>query len=187
MRSQHDGQIRHTAGDDRESEFARRWLSLRIDVLREFASELCAAQSYRGAEALTGISKEALRRLVAGEVRPNHATRKALGELFLKLNPGGSMWKTSKDGAWQLRVQLIELLPPGEQRARDDLAKIFELAKRFPDEVPAFVDQVHEWLDLQVQGEYWGRRHVFGSAKRERQRKGEAKRPRATKAEPERP
>ncbi|HVG44921.1 MAG TPA: hypothetical protein VM890_09325, partial [Longimicrobium sp.] len=45
-------------------------------------------------------------------------------------------------------------------------------------EVPAFVDQVREWMDLQVRGEYWGRRHVYGSAKRERQRKGEAKRPR---------
>jgi hypothetical protein len=178
MRSQNDGQTSQTSGDDRESEFAGRWVSLRIRTLREFASELCAALTYRGAAAFTGLSKEGLRRLVEGKSYPNHSTRQTLGELFLKLHPGGTMWKTSKDGAWQLRVQLVELLPPGEQIARDELARIFELAKRFPGEVPASVDQVREWMDLQVQGEYWGRRHVYGSAKRERQRKGEATRPR---------
>ena len=181
MRSLNDGQSSQTAGDDRESVLAGRWASIRIDTLREFASELCAALTYRGAAAFTGLSKEGLRRLVEGKGHPNHSTRQTLGELFLKLNPGGSMWKTSKDGAWQLRVQLIELLPPGEQTARDELARIVALAKRFPDEVPAFVDQVHEWMDLQVQGEYWGRRHVFGSAKRVRRRNGEAKRPHARK------
>jgi len=178
MSSQNGGQNSQTAGDGRESEFVRRWRSIPLETLREFASELCAAQTYRGAAAMTGVSKEGLRRFVAGEGRPNHSTRQALGELFLKLNPGGTMWKTSKDGAWQLRVPLIELLPPDEQAARDELARIFELAKRFPDEVPASADQVHEWMDLQVQGEYWGQRHVYGSAKRERRRKGEAKRPR---------
>jgi hypothetical protein len=183
MRSQTGGQIRHTAGDDRESEFAGRWSGIRIETLREFATELCAAHTYRGAAALTGLSKEGLRRLVEGKSHPNHSTRQALGELFLKLHPGGTMWKTSKDGAWQLRVQLIELLPPDEQTARDELAKIFELAKRFPDEVPAFVDQVLEWMDLQVRGEYWAVRYVDGFARRVRKRKGEAKRPR-TRAKP---
>jgi len=172
------GQSSHTAGNDREFDLARHWSNVRVETLREFASELCAALTYRGAAAATGLSKEALRRFVEGETHPNRSTRQTLGELFLKLYPGGSMWKTSKDGAWQLRVHLYELLSPGEQAARDELAKIFELARRFPDEVPESVDRVHEWVDLQVQGEYWGRRHLDSFGVRKRRRKGEAKRPR---------
>ena len=178
MRSQNGGQIRQAAGDDRKSDLVRHWSDVRVDTLREFTSELCAALTYRGAAAVTGISKEGLRRFVEGESQPNRSTRQTLGEMFLTLHPGGTMWKTSKDGAWQLRVQLIELLPPGEQAARDELTRIFELAKRFPDEVPASADQVHEWVDLQVQGEYWGRRYLNSLGTRKRQRKGEAKRPR---------
>lgn len=169
------GQTGQSGGDDR---FDRHWSSIRLETLREFASGLCAALTYRGAQAATGLSKEALRKFVEGESSPNRSTRQALGELFLKLHPGGSMWKTSKDGAWQLRVQLIELLPSGEEAARAEVAKIFELAGRFPDEVPASADQVHEWMDLQVQGEYWGRRYLDSFGVRRRRRKGEAKRPR---------
>jgi len=47
--------------------------------------------------------------------------------------------------------------------------------------VPASVDQVHEWVDLQVQGEYWGRRYLDSFGVRKRRRKGEAKRPRGRK------
>jgi hypothetical protein len=170
------GQTGQRAGDDRELD--RHWSSIRLETLREFASGLCAALTYRGAQAATGLSKEALRKFVEGQSSPNRSTRQTLGELFLKTHPGGSMWKTSKDGAWQLRVQLIELLPPGEEAARDALARIFELAKRFPEEVPPSADQVHEWMDLQVQGEYWGRRYLDSFGVRKRRRKGEAKRPR---------
>jgi hypothetical protein len=187
MRDPNDGQSSQDAGNDRKSDLARHWSDVRIETLREFTSELCAALTYRGAAAVTGLSKEGLRRFVEGESHPNRSTRQTLGELFLKLYPGGSMWKTSKDGAWQLRVHLYELLSPGEQAARDELEKIFELAKRFPDEVPASVDQVHEWVDLQVQGEYWGQRYLDSFGARKRQRNSETKRPRrprAKKAEP---
>jgi len=182
MREPNGGQIRQTAGNDRELDLARHWLDVRLETLRRFAAELCAALTYRGAAAATGLSKEGLRRFVEEGSHPHRSTRQTLGEMFLKLNPGGTMWKTSQDGAWQLRVQLIELLPPGEQTARDELARIFDLAKRFPDEVPASVDQVHEWVDLQVQGEYWGRRYLDSFGVRKRRRKGEAKRPRGRKA-----
>ena len=178
MRSQNGGQSSHPAGDDRESALAGHWSDVKIGLLRRFASDLCAKLTLRGAAGATGVSKEGLRKLVERESRPNLATRQALGELFLKLHPSGLMATKQTDGEWQLREQLIELLPAGEREARAELARVFELAKRFPDEVPAFVDQVHEWMDLQVRGEYWGRRYVYGSAQRERQRKGEAKRPR---------
>ena len=170
------GQTGQTPGEERE--FGRHWSSIRLETLREFASGLCAALTYRGAQAATGLSKEALRKFVEGESSPHRSTRQTLGELFLRTHPGGSMWKTSKDGAWQLRVQLIELLSAGEEAARAEVAKIFELAGRFPDEVPASAGQVHEWMDLQVQGEYWGRRYLDSFGVRKRRRKGEAKRPR---------
>jgi hypothetical protein len=181
MRSPNDGQSSQTAGDDRESALAEHWLNIQIDLLRRFTSDLCARWTYRGAAGVTGVSREGLRKFVDGETRPNLATRQALGELFLKLHPSGVMATKQTDGEWQLREQLIELLPGGEKQARAELAKIFELAKRFPDEVPPSAEAVHEWMDLQVRGEYWGRRYVYGSATRERQRKGEAKRPRTRK------
>jgi hypothetical protein len=184
MRSPNDGQSSQAAGDDRKSALARHWLHIQIDLLRRFASNLCARWTYRGAAGVTGVSKEGLRKFVDGETRPNLATRQALGELFLKLHPSGVM-ETKTDGEWQLRKQLIELLPGGEKEARAALARIFELARRFPDEVPPCAEAVLDWMDLQVRGEYWGVRYVYGSAARERRRKGEAKRPRPKKkAEP---
>jgi hypothetical protein len=180
MRNQNDGQSSQIAGDDREPALAKHWLNIQIDLLRRFTSDLCARWTYRGAAEVTGVSKEGLRKFVDGETRPNLATRQALGELFLKLYPSGVM-ETKTDGEWQLRKQLIELLPEGEREARAELARIFELAKRFPDEVPPCAEAVLDWMDLQVRGEYWGVRYVYGSAARERQRKGEAKRPRAKK------
>jgi hypothetical protein len=184
MREPNGGQIRQTAGDDRESALAGHWSDVKIGPLRRFASDLCAKLTFRGAAGATGVSKEGLRKFVERETRPNLATRQALGELFLKLHPSGAMATKQTDGEWQLREQLIELLPAGEKEARAELARLFELAKRFPDEVPPCVDRVHEWMDLQVRGEYWGRRHVYGIARRERQRKGEAKRPRGRKVAP---
>jgi len=184
MREPNGGQSSQAAGNDRESALAGHWSDVKIGLLRQFASDLCAKLTLRGAAGATGVSKEGLRKLVERETRPNLATRQALGELFLNLHPSGAMATKQTDGEWQLREQLIELLPAGEREARTELATVFELAKRFPDEVPPWIDRVHEWMDLQVQGEYWGRRHVYGFARRERRRKGEAKRPRGRKEAP---
>ncbi len=126
---------------------------------------------------MTGVSKEGLRMFVEGHTRPHRSTRQTLGEIFLKVHPSGVMATQSTDGEWQLRKLLIELLSPGEKTARAELARIFELAKRFPEEVPASIDAVHEWMDLQVRGEYWGQRYIDGFAKRTRSRRREAKRP----------
>jgi hypothetical protein len=84
------------------------------------------------------------------------------------------------NGEWQLRKQLIELLAPGEDAARAELAKIFELAKRFPDEVPPTIDNVHEWMDLQILGEYWALRWLDSFGMRRRRPKREEKPPRKT-------
>lgn len=179
MRSHGGGQSRQTAGDDRDRELARHWRSLRIEVLRAFATEMCAQHTYRGVAAITGLSKEAIRRFVEGETYPNNRTRQALGEIYFKLHPSGVM-ETMKpiDGDWQLRKQLIELLVPGEEAARAELAKIFELAKRFPDEVPPTIDNVHEWMDLQVQGEYWAHRWLDSFGFRRKRRREEKRPPR---------
>ncbi|HKP75056.1 MAG TPA: hypothetical protein VJT67_05900 [Longimicrobiaceae bacterium] len=186
MRSHIGGQSRQTAGDDRDPELAKHWRSLRIDTLRAFAAELCAQHTYRGAAALTGLSKEGLRRFVEGDTSPNPKTRQALGEVFFNLYPSGVMETTRPfHGEWQLRRQLIELLPRGEEAAREELEKIFELARRFPDEVPESADLVWEWMDLQIRGEYWAERWVdsFGF-RRKRRRDGQPSRKRARPPKP---
>ena len=174
MRSPRGGQTRQSAGDDRDVTVVRRWATIDGDVLREFALELCARLTYRGAQAATGISKAALQKIVEGVSQPNHTTRQRLGELLLALYPHGAMWKKSKNGEWEMRVHLFELLPPGEDEARAELAKIFELARRFPGEVPASAGRVHEWMDLQIRGEYWGQRHLDSFGARRRSRRGGA-------------
>jgi hypothetical protein len=171
MRHPTSGQRSQTAGNDRELALVTHWSDFRVEILRELTSELCASLKYRGAEAITGVSKEGLRKFVEGKSRPNRSTRQKLGELFLKLYPGGVMWKKAVDGDWELRQHLSELLPPNEEAARAELAKIFELARRFPDEVPGSVDAVQEWVDLQVRGEYWGKRYVEGFSTRKQRRK----------------
>lgn len=175
------GQSSQSAGDDREPTVAQHWSAIPVDVLRTFVSELCARITYRAAAARTGVSKTALQKIVNGETQPNHSTRQRLGALFQELYADGSMWKRTLDGEWEIRVRLIELLPAGEETARAELAKIFELAKRHPDEVPASVDQVHEWVDLQVRGEYNAERSLDAIGRRKRAPKGQGKRTRAAK------
>lgn len=52
------------------------------------------------------------------------------------------------------RKRLIDLLPPGEDEARAALERLFDLARRFPDELPESAPKLLEWLELQVEGEY---------------------------------
>jgi hypothetical protein len=51
---------------------------------------------------------------------------------------------------------LSDVLPEGHARARAEIEKLMELAKRFPDEVPASADLLRGWLEKMIDAEYKG-------------------------------
>ncbi|HEX8212615.1 MAG TPA: hypothetical protein VF584_20725 [Longimicrobium sp.] len=51
---------------------------------------------------------------------------------------------------------LSEMLPEGHAEARAEIGKIVELAKRYPDEVPASTDRLLSWLEKMIDAEYTG-------------------------------
>lgn len=118
-----------------------------------FVSELCAERTYRGAQAITGLSKETLRKYVERIGEPHRSTHKRLAEVFLQFHPEGYVATSKKYRV----VKFSPVLPPGEEAARTALAKFFEMAKRHVDELPPGMDleAMHNWLDVQIEAEYW--------------------------------
>ena len=169
MREPNSGNKSHTAGEDRDTSSSLHWWDVSAETLWEFTTQLCARMGYRKAAEVTGVSKAGLQKYVEGLSKPNRTTRQLLGELFLERYPSGVMRKRDVDGEWQLRPRLIELLPQSEMQARREMAKLFELARRFPDEAPDFIDQVERWVDLQIQGEWWAERKHSSFAVRQRE------------------
>ena len=181
MKSQSGGQSSHNAGDDRKPKLALAWYDVPPDRLWQFVMDLVAKHQLREVAEMAGLSKETVRKFVARIGDPKMATRKALGELFLKKYPGGAMADPTGDDRQKetelppLRKQLIELLPRGEQEALATLSLVFGLAKRFPQEVsPSIVDAIQHWLELQVEGEYDYERFYAEFAKRERKPKSKS-------------
>ncbi|HEX8903820.1 MAG TPA: hypothetical protein VF771_03205, partial [Longimicrobiaceae bacterium] len=123
--------------------------------------ELVARLKVRGVATMAGMAKDTVWKFVNGVSQPNYATRKRLGELFLDFFPGGVMSKPAEEGEkkWKLRPRLIELLPKGETNARAAVARLIQLARESPHHAPKHLDELHEWLDLQVRAEYWAERH----------------------------
>jgi transcriptional regulator with XRE-family HTH domain len=175
MREPIRGQRSHNAGDDRTASSALHWRDVAAGTVWAFTVDLCARHGYRKAAEKTGVSKAALQKYVQGLTRPNLSTRQLLGEYFLQSFPGGMMQKKDINGDWDVRPRLIELLPGSEMRARREMKKLFDLARRFPDEVPGFVDQVETWIDLQIRGEWWAERKHSSPAVREREWNRESK------------
>lgn len=176
MNSHSGGQSSHKPGDDRKPKLARTWLDVHPDRLWRFVVDLVAEHTLRAVEKMAGLSKETVRKYVKRIGDPEMATRKALGELFLRKHPGGAMADRENDGSRPepppLRRQLIELLPRGEKEALATLSLLFGLARRFPDELPPdLLDAVQRWMELQVEGEYDWERFQAQFARRERKPK----------------
>jgi hypothetical protein len=153
--SGHNGHS-HTPGNARDAVAPQRWLEVPDEVVWEFAVNLCAVHKLRGVAKMVKLAPETVRKFILRIGDPNFSTRRCFAELYLDLNAGGVV---VAEHEWRMRPKLIELLPPGKREAREALAKLFELAKRFPDEVPQTVDELHDWLDLQVCGEYWAEQY----------------------------
>ena len=130
--------------------------------------DLCTRYRLRGVARMVKLAPETVRKFINRTGVPNHATRRRFAELYLELNAEGVVAEQDDSKRWKARRRLIELLARGEDPAREELARVFELAKRFPDEVPASVDELHEWMDLQVRGEYWAEDYYGAIARGER-------------------
>jgi transcriptional regulator with XRE-family HTH domain len=186
MRTPNGRQSSHKAGDDRNPQLALRWYDIPAELVWEFTVELCARFTLRDVAEMAGLAKETVRRYVERLAAPNLTTRQRLGNLYLDFNAGGVVVEEDSTKRWKARRRLIELLPPGQEVAREELAKLFDLAKQsgeFPEDL---VDQLHDWMDLQVRGEYWAEDHYGGIARGERKRqpRGQPRRPRKRKAPP---
>lgn len=164
MTDQNSGHSGQRPGDDQGIRFAENWWDIPAENLWLPLSRLCTGGiSQNDVAKRVGLSKEAVRKIIMRESVPKTPTRKVLGELLLEMFPGGItvegtvVQPDDDEKQWKMRERLISLLPKGEQEARDEIARLFELARQNGD-APAWLDEVEHWLDLQVRGEYWGER-----------------------------
>jgi hypothetical protein len=167
MKAPNDGQSSHTPGDDRVVA-PRQWRDVSGQLVWEFALDLCTRQRLRGVARMVRLAPETVRKFINRTGVPNLATRRRFAELYLEMNAEGVVAEQDEGKRWKARPRLIELLPGGEDAAREELARVFELLKRFPDEVPPSVERLHEWMDLQVRGEYWAQEYYGAIARGER-------------------
>lgn len=169
MRRDDSGKSSHTPGDDRDPDSPRRWQKIPLESLWEFAVELVARYRLRGVAEMTGLGRETVRKFLLRSVEPNLTTRRAFATLYRAFHAERTMADADKSKTWKTRPpRLIEVLSPGKAVARAELAKILELANRFPDEVPPTADALFEWIDAQVRGEYWFDEYYGAIARGER-------------------
>ena len=144
----------HSGNRGQRSEQVRHWSEVRPRTLRLFVRELIATHGLRGAEKVAQHSKEGLRQIAAGKVKPNLGTRRKLAQLFLELYPDGTLLYKGRSP----RPRLIEVAPAIDA----DVRTIVALASRFPGEVPQSADALQQWLLEQIEGEHEGDRRIFG-------------------------
>lgn len=168
MRTTNSGQSSHISGDDRPVA-PRKWFDVPGQLVWEFAVDLCTRHSLRVVARMVKLAPETVRKFVNRTSVPNLATRRRFADLYTERNAEGVVAEEQNTKRWKARRRLIELLTEGEGLARAELAKILELAKRFPDEVPESVDNLHEWMDLQVRGEYWAEDYYGAIGRGERE------------------
>jgi hypothetical protein len=132
-----------------------------VEVLRAWALDQPA--SYReivaGVEAVTGVglAPETIRKFARGIGQPERSTIRALALFYLQKHPWGYVAeKGTPYGTPKPLPLLSEMLPEGHAEARAEIEKLVELAKRFPDEVPASADRLRAWLETMLAAEYTG-------------------------------
>ena len=119
-----------------------------------FVADLCDRHTFRAVAARVGVSPETVRKYVAGIGKPFLSTRKRMAELYLEHHPAGHAAERRPDGTRRVHPPLKRVLPRGEAAARADLRALFELARRFPGEVPESAGALEEWLETQLAAEY---------------------------------
>ncbi|MEW5928361.1 MAG: hypothetical protein AB1941_12915 [Gemmatimonadota bacterium] len=127
-----------------------------MDDLRAFMKEYVQRTSLRHAEAATGVGHEAIRKFVEGETeRPHGRSIRAFATQYWRerglvffAEPGGT------EGPVFLASELRAIFPGGKAQALADVRRLFELAERFPDEVPGTSPAMQLWWSRLIEAEY---------------------------------
>lgn len=140
---------------------SHRWEDIPLDVLRAWYRDQHPLRAITAAVAkLTGekeFSPQTITNFVGGTVQPDYNTRRQLALYYLEKHPWGYVAeKGAPYGTRKPLPALSEMLPKGHAEARAEIEKLVELAKRFPDEVPASADSLRGWLETLLEAEYTG-------------------------------
>ena len=131
-----------------------------MDVLRAWYREQRSLRTIAAEVAkLTGekLVPETIRKFGISIGQPDRSTIRPLALYYLAKNPWGYVAeKGSPYGTPKPLPPLSEMLPKGHAEARAEVEKLVELAKRFPDEVPASADRLRAWLQKMIDAEYTG-------------------------------
>ncbi len=149
------------SGQSGAYERSRRWQDIPVEVLRAWARDhpLSYREMVAGVAAVTGVdlAPETIRKFARGIGQPERSTIRALALFYLQKHPWGYVAeKGTPYGTPKPLPLLSEMLPEGHAEARAEIEKLVELAKRFPDEVPASAERLRGWLQKMIDAEYTG-------------------------------
>ncbi len=159
--SNHNSGQNGPPGTPGQYERSHRWQDIPLDVLRAWYREQSPLRAITDAIAkLTGedeFSPQTIANFVRGKGQPDYKTRRQLALYYLAKHPWGYVAeKGTPYGTPKPLPLLSEMLPEGHAQARAEIEKLVELAKRFPDEVPASADRLRTWLQKMLDAEYTG-------------------------------
>ncbi|HEX2091368.1 MAG TPA: hypothetical protein VHG28_03160 [Longimicrobiaceae bacterium] len=118
--------------------------------------EFVERHTLRDAETITGVTHEAIRKFIEGETeRPHPRSLRAFTVLYWRER--GLVFLAEAGGSeppvfWA--SELRALFPGGREQAVADVRKVFELAERFPDEIPGTAAAMSRWWMRLIEAEY---------------------------------
>jgi hypothetical protein len=127
-----------------------------LDDLRAFMKDFVEGTSLRHAEAVTGVGHEAIRKFVDGETeRPHSRSIRTFTRLYWRER--GLIFVAESGGTeapvfWASELRAI--FPGGKAQAIAEVRRLFELAERFPDEIPGTAPAMQLWLSRLIEAEY---------------------------------
>lgn len=169
------------AGDGSNDPDRLPWVDL--EDLRVFLRDWVDERNLRDAEKETGIGHEGIRKFIDGSTQRLHnRTRKAYTALMVREQArAAALAEQLAEGLVEqgdsLPAELRMVLPPGLEAGLAALEKIFELAARHPEELPACADEVRAWNERQVRLEYARPAAAAEYRKRKKPRKPSADKP----------
>lgn len=117
-------------------------------------AEMVLEHGLRRVGEMIGRGHEQVRKFTRGMIAvPQDRTRKAMAELFLRHNVQSS--RVAEAPVVRLSSpELRSILPEGMEAATSTVRKIFELARRHPDELPEHAAVLERHLVKQLKEEY---------------------------------
>lgn len=135
-----------------------------------FMSEMVDRHGLRAVGDMIGRGHEQVRKFIRRDtVDPQARTRKAMADLFLSYH--GTAGVAERPVARLTPRELRSVLSPGLTSASAEVRRIFELARRFPDEVPGTASSLEHLLLAQLREEYSEGSVVYGASRPKRGRK----------------